>query len=157
MKTLVFILLTLISINAFCQTPAKINLKNGDVIDAYHFGQEKCGNNIYMKDNFIILRGKYKDVATEIKDYSKIAKMVCTGFSKEPVAEVGNEKGKIKVYKTNGLIVMLDEAELVMSCYGHGDLYNQVIVQIVNPLTEEIMEKKIDMKEINSIEFNQGY
>ncbi|MBN2348349.1 MAG: hypothetical protein JXJ22_05905 [Bacteroidales bacterium] len=133
-------------------TSALISLKDGTSIDAKHFGQKGCGNNQFI-ESYIIVRGKYSGIVTEIKDYSSIRSMKLAGFSKPPVASVGNEKGTIVVTKKSGVSVELEEAELVMSCYSAGDRYNMVKVQIINPLTDEVVEKAIEVKDIDQILF----
>ena len=152
--TLTCIILAL-GFSVFAQTvkqPVLINLKNGESIDAIHFGQLKCGKEIYG-NNYIIIRGKYMDAVTEIKDYSEIEKIVPEGYTEKPVASVGNQHGTLKIYKKNGVSVTLNDAELVMSCYGPGDKYNELIVQIMNPLTNQASEQSIEVKEIQSIIF----
>jgi hypothetical protein len=152
--TLTCIILAL-GFSVFAQTvkqPVLINLKNGESIDAIHFGQLKCGKEIYG-NNYIIIRGKYMDAVTEIKDYSEIEKIVPEGYTAEPVASIGNQHGTLKIYKKNGVSVTLNDAELVMSCYGPGDKYNELIVQIMNPLTNQPSEQSIEVKEIQSIIF----
>ena len=121
---------------AFSQSPKQavlVNLKDGSSIDALHFGQDKCGKETYG-DNYIIIRGKYLGNVTEIKQYHDIEKIVLEGYSKDPVASIGNEKGTVRIFKKNGVAVTLEEAEIAMSCYGTGDKYNTVVVTLLNPL-----------------------
>jgi len=132
--------------------PAVIYLKDGSTISVYHFGQKVCGNNRYL-DSYIIVRGKYSGLVTEIKKYDDIRSIDMKGFTEPPVASVGNEKAVINVTKKNGVTVSLEEAELVMSCYGPGDKYNRIKVQIMNPLTEEIVEKSVEVKDIDMVRF----
>ena len=93
------------------------------------------------------------DSPTEIKDYKDIEKIVPVGFSAAPVASVGNEKGVLNVTKKDGRSVSLKEAELVMSCYAPGDRYNEIVVQVLNPLTDKVTEYAIEMREIQTIIF----
>ncbi len=132
--------------------PVLITLKNGESLEAIHFGQLKCGKEIYS-NNYIIMRGKYMDSVTEIKDYSEIEKIVPEGYSEGPVASVGNEQGSLRIIKKNGVSVTLEEAELVMSCYGPGDKYNELVVQIMNPLTNQPSEQSVEVRNIQSIIF----
>jgi hypothetical protein len=132
--------------------PVLINLKNGQSIDALHFGQLKCGTDSYSND-YVITRGKYMDNVTEIKDYSDIEKIVLEGYKDAPVATLGNEKGILHIFKKNGVSVTLTDAELTMSCYGVGDLYNELIVKILNPLTNQPVEQIIETRNIVSIIF----
>lgn len=132
--------------------PVLINLKDGKSINAKHFGQLKCGTNTYQ-ENYIIVRGMFLDNPTEMNNYKDIQKISLVGFTKDPVSTVGNQKGTLNITKKDGVMVSLEEAELVMSCYGVGDKYNQLIVQIVNPLTNETVEQSIDVKNIQSIIF----
>lgn len=132
--------------------PVLIILKNGESIDAIHFGQLKCGKEIYS-NNYIIIRGKYMDAVTEIKEFSEIEKIVPEGYTEAPVASVGNEHGSLRIIKKNGTSVTLEDAELVMSCYGPGDKYNELIVQILNPLTNQSAEQSIEVRNIQSIIF----
>jgi hypothetical protein len=144
-----------LAIQLFAQNPkvpVQINLKDGKSIDAIHFGQLKCGKETYA-DNYIIIRGKYMGAVTEMKDYKEIEKIVPEGYSAAPVASVGNETGTLVIYKKNGVSVTLDEAELVMSCYGPGDKYNELIVQIMNPLTNQPSEQSVETRNIQSIIF----
>jgi hypothetical protein len=132
--------------------PVMVSLKDGSSIEAVHFGQLKCGTDSWI-DNSIILRGNIRNNHTEMDDWNKVAKLVLEGFNQEPVSTVGNEKASIRVFKKNGVAVTLEEAELVMSCYGVGDKYNQIVVQTINPLTDELEETSIDIKDIQSINF----
>ncbi len=153
MRTLLtsFILFVCFAIQAQ-DVPVQINLKNGDSFNAKHFGQLRCGSNNYGS-GYILVRGKYLGALTEIKEYHDIDKLVLSGFSEGPEASKGNQKAEVIIYKSNGVSVELEETELVMSCYGVGDLYNQLIVQIQNPLTGKVDEKKVDVKDIQSIVF----
>ena len=134
------------------QQGAVIYLKDGGSIDVQHFGQLKCGNKTYGA-NYIIIRGKYLDSVTEMSDYSSIDKIILEGFTQAPAASIGNEKSIIRVFKKNGVSVTLEDAEIALSCYGPGDLYNQIIVQVYNPLTEKNMEKTIETRSIQSVVF----
>jgi hypothetical protein len=134
--------------------PALIKLKDGGHVDVYHFGQLECNKTRYF-DSYIMLKGRYENIPTEIKDYNTISKMVLIGFEDPPVASVGNEKARITVYKRNGVIVDLVEAELFLSCYGVDEKYNQIKVQIMNPLTEKIVERTINVRDIDSIIFKE--
>jgi len=147
---LVFVVLTI----SFSQktTPASIILKEGESIMAHHFGQKECnGNEFYT--GYIILKGKYMDMITEIKDYKDISKMELIGFKKEPENSTANEKAQIVVHKKNGITVTLEDAELILSCMGSDEKYNQIKVQVINPLTEKIVEKNINVMDIKTIVF----
>ncbi len=146
--TVFFLSLTCIQ----AQTPAVITLKDGKTIDIHHFGQLNCNGARYQR-SYIIVKGDYNGVSTELKDYSKIASMELQGFTKPPVASVGNEKGKVTFTRRDGVTVTLDNAELLLSCYGAGDKYNQIKVQLVNPLTDKIIESTVDVKDIKMINF----
>lgn len=132
--------------------PAIIYLKDGGSIEVQHFGQLKCGTKTYS-NNFVLIRGKYMDSVTEIDDFTSIEKIILEGFTKAPVASVGNEKSVVRVFKKNGVSVALEDAEIALSCYGPGDLYNQIVVQIFNPITEKNMEKVIETRSIQSVVF----
>jgi hypothetical protein len=132
--------------------PVLITLKNGETVDALHFGPLKCGTNVYA-ESYILLRGKYMDNVTEIKNYTDIEKIVPQGYKKGPEASLGNERGKLIVYKKNGTSFKIDDAELALSCYSTGDKYNEIIVQIMNPVTNQVVEHKIETKSIQSIVF----
>jgi hypothetical protein len=156
MKTLLTLTFALFSIGLFAQNidvPVQINLKDGGNIDAKHFGQLKCGSQSSLMENYIIVRGKFMGNPTEIKNYKDVEKIILEGFSAEPKASSGNEKGTIYVTKRNGKTFTIDEAEIVLSCYGVGDKYNQLIVQINNPLTDQVGETSIATKNISSIIF----
>ncbi len=154
-KVVLIGLITVLSITVKAQSvkiPVLITLKNGESIDAIHFGPLKCGTNLYA-ESYILIRGKYMDNVTEIKNYSDIEKITLQGFKKPPEASLGNEKGKVTITKKNGSSFKLDDAEIIMSCYGVGDKYNEIIVQIINPVTNQTVEHKIQTKEIQSIIF----
>jgi hypothetical protein len=140
--------------STYGQNPVKatIRLIDGKTIDVYHFGKLNCESN-RSAVTFTILRGKYNGNHTEIRDYKNISKLVLSGFTASPVASVGNQKGKITAIKKNGTSVPLDEAELVMSCFSPADRYNEIHVQIINPLTEQKTDLAIEMKNIESITF----
>ena len=145
-KSFLTVLTLILGLSAYGQThkqPVVINLKDGKSIDAIHFGQLKCDKEIYA-DNYIIIRGKYMGAVTEI---------VPEGYSEAPESSVGNEKGTLRIFKKDGVSVTLEEAELVMSCYGPGDKYNEIVVQILNPLTNQPTEQTIETRNIQSIIF----
>jgi len=131
---------------------ATLHLKNGKVIEARHFGKMKCESNQYAA-TFTILRGLYSGSHTEISDYKGIDKLILSGFTDPPVSSKGNQKGKITVVKKGGVNVVLDDAELVMSCFGPSDRYNEIHVQILNPLTDKIVDMAVEMNQIESISF----
>ena len=132
--------------------PVQITLKSGETLDALHFGQLKCGKEIYG-DNYIIIRGRFMDAVTEIKDYKDIEKIVLEGYKKEPVNSVGNELGIMRITKKNGVSVTLTDAEIAMSCYAPGDKYNEIVVQVFNPLTDQPSEQPVEVRNIQSIIF----
>lgn len=150
--TFVLFVFLAISVSAQENVPAIIKLKDGKTVDVHHFGQLECNKTRYF-DSYIMLKGRYENIPTEIKDYNTISKMVMIDFEDPPVASVGNETSRITVYKRNGVVVDLVEAELQLSCYGADEKYNQIKVQILNPLTEKVVERTIDMKDIDSIVF----
>jgi hypothetical protein len=155
MKTFVItLLLATTTFAVFSQAPVKatIRLKDGKSIEVYHFGKLTCESNHYAS-TFTILRGKFNGSPTEISDYKDINKLIIKGFTSAPAASVGNQKGSITVIKKNGVSVPLEEAELVMSCFGPSDRYNEIHVQIINPLTEEKADMTIEMRKIDSIAF----
>jgi hypothetical protein len=156
MKTLLvsLILLSATVIAAFPQAPVKvtIRLKDGKTIEAYHFGKLTCESNP-TASTFTILRGKFNGSHTEISDFKDISKLVLTGFNAGPAASVGNQKGSITAVKKNGVSVPLEEAELAMSCFGPSDRYNEIHVQIINPLTDKKADMTIEMRTIDSITF----
>jgi hypothetical protein len=102
---------------------------------------------------WIALRGKFQDSHTEIIDYKDINKLVLSGFNAPPVSSTGNQKGKITVVKKNGVSVPLEEAELALSCFSPSDKYNEIHVQILNPLTEKAVDLAIEMRKIESVSF----
>jgi hypothetical protein len=136
------------------QSPVKatLHLKNGKIIEAHHFGKMKCESN-QVAGTFTILRGQYSGSHTEISDYKGIDKLILTGFTDPPVSSKGNQKGKITVVKRGGVNVVLDEAELVMSCFGPSDRFNEIHVQILNPLTDKMVDLAVEMNQIESINF----
>lgn len=139
---------------SFGQSPVKatIHLKNGKAIDARHFGKMKCESNQYAR-TYTILRGQFSGSHTEISDYKDIDKLILNGFTNPPVSSKGNQKGRITVVKKGGVNVVLDEAELVMSCFGPSDRYNEIHVQILNPLTNKLVDMALEMNQIESISF----
>lgn len=154
-KMFLFTLLFSISaIFTFGQSPVKatIKLKDGKIIEAYHFGKLKCESNVYAS-TFTILKGKFHDSHTEISDYKDISKLELSGFTASPAPSVGNQKGKITAVKKDGVRVDLEDAELMMSCFNPSDRYNEVHVQMVNPLTNKKTDVAIAIKDIVSITF----
>lgn len=155
MKTLLTCLAIFLCVGLSAQqndVPVQINLKDGTSFNAKHFGQLKCGKSIYA-ENFIYIRGKYEGNVTEIKDYRHIEKIVLEGYKEEPAASVGNEKAVVRIYNKSGVSSSLEEAEIFMTCYGTGDKYNQIIVQVINPITNQPAEKTISTKDVHSIVF----
>jgi hypothetical protein len=155
MKTLLTAMILALSFTLAAQrvdVPVQVKLKDGTVIEAKHFGKKKCGDNIYV-DNNIFIRGYYLGKLTEIKDFKDIDKIVLDGFKAAPATSVGNEKATLIVYKKDGVSAPLEDAEIVMSCYSAGDKYNQLIVEINNPFTNQIAEITIDTKKIQTITF----
>lgn len=146
------LLCALFTTNGQSPVKATIRLKDGKTIDAYHFGKLKCESNAYAS-NFTILKGKFHGNHTEIKDYKDISKLVFNGFTASPVPSVGNQKAVISVIKKNGVTVQLEEAELVMSCFNPADRYNEIHVQVINPLTGQMADVAVEMKNIDSITF----
>jgi hypothetical protein len=148
------LLLSLITAGIYGQENVKavIRLKDGKSIEVYHFGKLTCESNPYAK-TFTTLRGKYNGIYTEMNDYKDISKLVLSGFTSPPVASVGNQKAIITAVKKNGVSVALNEAELVMSCYGPADRYNEIHVQIINPLTEQKADLSVEIRNIESIAF----
>lgn len=156
MKTLLTIFVTALTISLVAQNnnvPVQINLKDGGSINARHFGQFKCGNQSSQIENYVIIRGKYMGSVTEIKNYNDIEKIILEGYTTGPENSVGNEKGTVYIQRKNGKTFTLEEAEITLSCYGPGDKYNQIIVQVTNPITDKIAETTIDTKDISSIIF----
>ncbi len=133
-------------------TPARILLKNGETIQAHHFGQLHCSGTDYFK-SFILIKGMYLKNVTEIDDYSKISRIDLINFTKPAVTTGENEKGTIIITKKDGVEVTLNDADISLSCYGVGDKKNQIKVQTINPLTEEVVETSIDTKDIQTIFF----
>jgi hypothetical protein len=153
-KTYVLVFFSLLAIASKAQNPVKavIHLNDGKTIEVHHFGKLTCESN-RSAETFTILRGKYSGSHTEISDYKDVSKLVLTDFKAPPVASTGNQKGKITVIKKNGISVPLEEAELVMSCFGPADKYNEIHVQIINPLTEKAVDVTVEMRSIESITF----
>lgn len=141
-------------LSVFAQnTPCSIIFKEGETIMATHFGQSECdGNDFYT--GYIMLRGKYMNQVTEIKDYKDIKQLDLIGFDKPPASSVGNQKGKIVVHRKNGVTVTLEQSELILSCMGSDEMYNQIKVEMVNPITDKKFEQTVDMMYIKSIVFN---
>jgi hypothetical protein len=132
--------------------PATIKMKDGSSIEIYHFGRLICESNRYA-ETYTTLRGKYNESPTEIKDYAEIKQLILEGFTKPPMRAAGNQKGVITAIRMNGVNVTLEEAELVMSCYGVDELFNQIKVQVINPLTDKPVEQIIEVREIASVNF----
>lgn len=132
--------------------PATVKMKDGSTVEIHHFGKLVCESNIYA-ETYTIVRGKYSQSPTEIKDYADIRQINLEGFTDPPMRAAANQKGSITLIRKSGVSVTLDEAELVMSCYGAGELFNQIKVQIINPLTDEPAEQTFEVREIASIVF----
>ena len=114
--------------------PATITLKDGSRIEIYHFGKLVCESNQYG-GNVYDVRGKFSQSPTEIKNWDDFSQLILEGFTDPPMRAASSQKGLITVVRKNGIKATLEEAELVMSCYGAGELFNQIKVQILNPLT----------------------
>lgn len=156
MKSLLTTLILTLSACVFSQNkdvPVQINLKDSTSINAKHFGQLKCGNQSSLAENYILIRGKFMGSVTEIKTYDDIEKIVFEGYEAVPETSVGNEKGTLVIVKKNGVTVTLEEAEVTMSCYGSDDKYNEIVVQISNPLTGKATESRIETRNIKSVIF----
>lgn len=154
-KIVLFGALLLMVSSVFAQnnlTPAKIVLKNGDVINVYNFAQNDCSSKDYF-EKYILLKGKYEGEVTEVKDYTGITKIELRGFEADPVLTGDHETGDIAVYKSNGVAVTLKDATLTLSCYGHQELKNQLKVQMLNPINDKVFDKPVDLKNINYILF----
>lgn len=134
------------------KVPAVIKLKDGNTIEVYHFGKLYCESN-RTAYTYTILRGKYYDSPTEISDYSDVAQLVLTGFTEPPAASVGNQKGNITAIRKDGVKAELQDADLSLSCFAAGDKYNQIRVQIINPLTREAQDLVVEMRNIDTITF----
>ena len=132
--------------------PAVIKLKDGSTIEVHHFGKLYCESNRYA-NTYTILRGRFYDSPTEISDFSDISQLVLAGFTDSPAASVGNQKGTITAIRKDGVKAELNEAELALSCFGPADKYNQIRVQIVNPLTREPVDLVVEMRNIETITF----
>ena len=154
-KAIFFAICVIATATAFGQgnVEAIIKLKDGKSLDVYHFGKLNCESNQYAK-TFTILRGKFYGSPTEINDFSDISQLVLSGFTDPPIASSGNQKGTITAIKKDGVKVELDDAELVMSCYGPGDKFNQIRVQILNPLTQSPVDLSVEIRSIETITFN---
>jgi hypothetical protein len=155
MKTTLFCLL--MSLFVYAETnaqdvPVTVYTKEGKTIEVKHFGQLDCSGNMYF-DNYILIKGKFNEQFTELKDYSKIQTIEFKGFEKEPIPTGGNEKGEIILTRKNGVRVALEEAIISLSCYGVEEQYNELQLQTVNPLTDEVVEAKINVKDIQRIVF----
>lgn len=136
------------------QQPADIVLKDGRVINAYHFGQYECNNIKYFDfGSSIIIRGKYENIVTDIKKYKDIKRVYLVDFDEDPVTSVGNEKATIIILKKNGVEVTLSEATISLSCYGGMDKYNQLKFQEKNPIDDKVYDRIVDTKDIKYIEF----
>ncbi|MBN2275604.1 MAG: hypothetical protein JXK95_14825 [Bacteroidales bacterium] len=150
-------LLVIFSLFSFALTgqknvPATIKMKDGTAIEIHHFGKLTCESNPYA-ETYTTVRGKYNQSPTEIKEYSNTKQLVLEGFTEPPMRAAGNQKGAITVIRKNGVNVTLEDAELVMSCYGAGELFNQIKVQVINPLTDEAVEQTLHVREIVSVTF----
>ena len=154
MKTVILyaFLLVFMPLTGQSSQKAVIHLKDGKKIEVSHFGKLFCESNRSAK-TYTILRGKYSGSHTEISNYDDIGKLVLNGFTQAPAASTGNQKGIITVIKKDGVSVTLDEAELAMSCFGPGDRYNEIHVQILNPLTDKTVDVAVQMNSIESIVF----
>jgi hypothetical protein len=152
MKYLFIILFSFSIFTLKAETPADIHLKSGKTIHAHHFGQLTCNGTRYFK-NFIMIKGKYEGVVSEIKEYHDIKRIDLLDFEEPPLSTGENERGKISIEKKNGISFILDDAEITLSCYGVDEKYNQLQVQIINPVTEKPTETTIDTQDIDYILF----
>mgnify|MGYP006295539975 CR=1 FL=1 len=155
MKT---VLLSLIILSIYLFTgnaqdvPVTVHMNDGKTIEVKHFGQLDCSGSIYF-DNYILVKGKLNESFTELKDYSKIAKIEFQGFEEAPTPTGGNEKATLILTRNNGVRVTLDEATINLSCYEVEEQYNELQLQTINPLTDELVETKLAVKDIREIVF----
>jgi len=152
-----FIALFVLSLFSFVvsgqkNVPATVTLKDGSRMEIYHFGKLACESNP-MAETYTHVRGKYSQSPTEISNFDDISQLILEGFTDPPMRAAGNQKGLITVVRKDGIKATLEEAELVMSCYGSGELFNQIKVQILNPLTGKPAEQTIETKEIAMVTF----
>lgn len=142
-------------IQSFAQSdrvPVTIILNDGKTIQAYHFGQLECSSQQYFKKN-ILIKGRYEGVVTELNDYREIQKLQLLDFKKDPVKTGGNEQGTIVVSKKDGATFTMEDATISLTCYGVKEMYNQLEVQMQNPINNKLFEKPIDTKDIQYIVF----
>lgn len=153
-KIIGLLLCLISSIAAYAQKniPVQITLKDGKSLKVHHFGQVDCSGKTYF-DNYILIKGKYNNLITELKDYSKVSRIELVDFDDPSKLTGDNEKGKIIVSKKDGVSVTLEEATITLSCYGIDEKINQLQFQMINPLTDKVDELKLDTKDIASIEF----
>ncbi len=154
MKTnIIGLLFTIFTISSYAQNiPAQITLKDGKTLKVHHFGQVDCSGKTYF-DNYILIKGKYNNLITELKEYSKVSSIQLIGFEAPSKLTGDNEKGQIIVNRKNGVSVTLEEATITLSCYGIDEKVNQLQFQMINPLTDKVDELKLDTKDIASIKF----
>ena len=153
---LLFLGITLVSLGLRAQQSADVVLKDGRVINVYHFGQYECNSTkFYHFGSKILIRGKYEDIVTDIKNYSDIKRIYLVDFKEGPASSVGNEKATIIIVKKNGVEVTLSDANISMSCYGGMDKYNQLKFQVKNPLDDKIYDTTVDTRDIKYIEFSK--
>ena len=150
-RKLIFIFICSLAITtAYSQTQAKLVLKNGDILDIYHLGQANCNGRMFY-NGYLMIKGLYNGINTELKDFSKLKSIELVGFTTDPVKTGNNEKATIIVERNNGSVFTLEDAELIMACYGSGEMYNQLKLQVVNPLTDKVDESAFATKDIQKI------
>lgn len=131
--------------------PVQIIMTDESMLEATHFGHLTC-NGRKDEKSFIYTKGKYNNVFTEITDYDEFLKLEFEDFSEEP-NKTGSEKGIIVAVKANGTRVKLNSAELKVSCFGNDSKYNQIKVQTIDPITENVVEVTVDLKDIKEVIF----
>ena len=157
MKTLLTIIALSVSTMCYGQLSAKIHLKNGRIIEVYHFGQMGQGKTVEpdFKTYAILMKGAfYGQEMTFYKtaDYHKISKIALTDYDQDE-EQCPREKGTIVITKTDGKVFSLENTVINNGKTHSLNKCNNIVVAVINPLTEQTMETAIALNEISYISF----
>lgn len=143
---------------AEARLPCKVLTKDGTVISVYHFGHMTCGgnkvSNFLKPQTNIDIYGTYNGQTLRIlEDYSNIKKIRLTGFSQPQSRRInGNhEEGIITAIRYDEKEIEIN-GQIRNSCSA-GDGMNVLRLVVRHPVTDNIDEIKVEVRNIKEIVF----
>lgn len=140
---------------SWSQLSAEIHLKDGRIIDVYHLGQMGYGKKVDadFEKYAILIKGNY--FSQEMKfyrtgEYNKFREITLQGFSKE-AGECPDQKGAILLQRKNGKQFKLTDCIITNGKTHYLKECNSIVVAMRNPVTDQIHETSIPLKDINYI------